>query len=165
MSTTSGPVPAGAPTSAVVLLVHRDGRILLHLRDDDPGIVHPGLWGTFGGSVEPGETPEQCARREVLEETGLALGTLQPLTQAVDREGRGAVASVFYAEGDFEPAAVRLAEGRAVELFTVDELQGLPMVPFVRAAIRDVLVPLLASPARGRAGEGRTGPGRDGAQP
>ena len=40
-------------------------RVLLQLRSDD------GKWGIPGGAMEPGETVEQCARREVLEETGL----------------------------------------------------------------------------------------------
>lgn len=42
-------------------------RVLLQLRSDD------GKWGIPGGAMEPGETVEQCAMREVLEETGLIL--------------------------------------------------------------------------------------------
>lgn len=32
----------------------------------------PGSWETVHGTIEPGETPEQTARRELREETGLA---------------------------------------------------------------------------------------------
>jgi 8-oxo-dGTP diphosphatase len=58
-----------------VLVVHRP-------RYDD--------WTFPKGKREPGETDEQCALREVREETGLvcALGTELPSTRYVDAHGR-----------------------------------------------------------------------------
>lgn len=47
------------------------GRILLQRRGDD------GSWGIPGGALEPGETLEQAARRELLEETGLTAVDLE----------------------------------------------------------------------------------------
>jgi ADP-ribose pyrophosphatase YjhB (NUDIX family) len=44
------------------------GRLLLIRRGRPP---HEGLWSVPGGRVEPGESPEAAAEREVLEETGL----------------------------------------------------------------------------------------------
>ncbi len=35
-----------------------------------------GKWNAPGGKTEPGESPEDCARREVLEETGLRVSGL-----------------------------------------------------------------------------------------
>ena len=49
-------------------MLQRDGRWLIQLRDESPTIVAPGCWGLFGGHLEPGETPEQALRRELLEE-------------------------------------------------------------------------------------------------
>ncbi|WP_328654066.1 NUDIX domain-containing protein [Micromonospora sp. NBC_00330] len=64
---------------ACVLLVDPDGRLLLQLRDGD-ATHHPNVWGLPGGHGEPGETPEQTAERELLEETGLrADGPLHPV--------------------------------------------------------------------------------------
>lgn len=55
---------------AVVLLVDALGRILLQERDEHAPTA-PLQWGCVGGSVEPGETPEQAAYRELAEETGI----------------------------------------------------------------------------------------------
>ena len=55
-----GPLASG---EAVVM---RDGKLLLVRRTDD------GLWALPGGITDPGETLAQSARRELLEETGLA---------------------------------------------------------------------------------------------
>ncbi len=35
--------------------------------------IHQGKWNGLGGKLEPGETPEECVRREVLEESGLLI--------------------------------------------------------------------------------------------
>ena len=44
--------------------------LLLH-RNKKPNDVHAGQWIGVGGKLEKGETPQECAVREILEETGL----------------------------------------------------------------------------------------------
>lgn len=47
-------------------VIDQDQLLLLRHRED-------GRWGTPGGAVEPGESPEEAVRRELAEETGLDL--------------------------------------------------------------------------------------------
>ena len=35
--------------------------------------VHEGKWNGLGGKFEPGESPEDCVKREILEESGLKI--------------------------------------------------------------------------------------------
>lgn len=59
-------------TGAVVIVVNAAGEILLQFRSD-------GGWGLPGGLSELGESLEETAAREVLEETGLTVNNLELL--------------------------------------------------------------------------------------
>lgn len=61
---------AGSVRVAVGAVLRDAGRVLLVRRTNPPS---RGLWAVPGGRVEPGETLEAAVRREVLEETGLAV--------------------------------------------------------------------------------------------
>ncbi len=52
------------------------GRVLVAERT--PRQLSAGFWELPGGKMEPGETPEQAAARELLEETGLTATSLRP---------------------------------------------------------------------------------------
>lgn len=58
---------------AQVLLFEPNGRLIIYLRDDKPGIPFPNQWDLIGGHVEAGETPEQALVRETQEEIGFNL--------------------------------------------------------------------------------------------
>ncbi|OMF80277.1 NUDIX hydrolase [Paenibacillus glucanolyticus] len=58
---------------ACVILVDKQNRLLMQLRKDNE------LWGLPGGSLEPGESMEEVARRELFEETGLKAKELRLL--------------------------------------------------------------------------------------
>src|SRR5574340_1229843 len=57
---------------AGLLLVDTRGYVLIQLRTRDAP-AEPGVWGLVGGGVEAGESIEEGARRELLEETGLTI--------------------------------------------------------------------------------------------
>lgn len=55
-----------------VALLRADGRVLMQQRP--LGNMHGGLWEFPGGKVDPGESPEVAAVRELDEELGLTFG-------------------------------------------------------------------------------------------
>jgi len=88
--------PAERP-SARILLLDGEGRILL-FRFDAPD--RPPFWATPGGALDPGEAFAACARRELLEETGLDMDcgpeVARRLVEFVDLEGVLVVADERY---------------------------------------------------------------------
>ena len=59
-------------------LVHliRDNKYLMLHRVKKEGDYNKDKWIGVGGKFEPRESPEDCARRETLEETGLSVGKM-----------------------------------------------------------------------------------------
>lgn len=53
--------------------IEQDGKYLMLCRSPEKKDGSAGKWMGVGGKLEPGETPEACVLREVLEETGLTL--------------------------------------------------------------------------------------------
>jgi 8-oxo-dGTP pyrophosphatase MutT (NUDIX family) len=75
--------PPDRDIASAVLIAEADGRYLLQLRDEIPGLHLSGHWGLFGGGLEPGETPEDAMRRELLEELGFAARRVEPLAVSI----------------------------------------------------------------------------------
>lgn len=55
--------------------IEKEGKYLMLHRVKKHHDINAGKWIGVGGHVENGETPEECLRREVKEETGLTLTT------------------------------------------------------------------------------------------
>ncbi len=81
-----------APRVGIGIVLVRGDEVLLVRRGRPPGM---GQWSLPGGGQELGETAEACARRELLEETGLEAGKLQ-LVAYVDSIHRDAEGRVQY---------------------------------------------------------------------
>ncbi len=58
---------------ATLCYVKHNGYTLMVYRNKKPKDIHEGKWNGLGGKFEAGETPEECVRREVLEESGLVI--------------------------------------------------------------------------------------------
>lgn len=60
-------------TLATICYIDNGSSLLLMYRNKKPNDVHEGKWISVGGKLEKGETPDECARREIFEETGLVV--------------------------------------------------------------------------------------------
>lgn len=94
---------------AVSVALIRGDTVLLVRRAREPS---RGLYAFPGGRVEAGETLEEAARRELMEETGLAAGTLSPIARYLFGSGDSGFDLQVFA-GDYiggEPLAADDAE-------------------------------------------------------
>ncbi|XP_049417355.1 oxidized purine nucleoside triphosphate hydrolase isoform X2 [Epinephelus fuscoguttatus] len=64
------------PKLLTLVLVVQPGRVLLGMKKRGFGV---GKWNGFGGKVQPGETIESAARRELEEESGLTVDALEKI--------------------------------------------------------------------------------------
>ena len=142
-------VPApGSRRFAGVLLVDRQGRILLQERDEHAPI-DPEKWGLAGGHVESGEDFEPAAYRELEEETGVRLepGTLSLFAEfVVDHtraHGTWDRMQVFVAATDLTDADIDCHEGRQIVFVEPEVARGLDL----NSAAADVVPAFLASDA------------------
>lgn len=109
-------------TSAAVLPVTKDNEVVL-TREYRHGLGRV-AYSLPGGTAKDGETPEACAKRELLEETGLEPGKLLPL-----HEGNNLTA---YLEGTLHLyfASACRPTGRAPD---PDEVEGVEKFTVLRA--------------------------------
>jgi 8-oxo-dGTP diphosphatase len=125
------------PKLGVSASVWRDGKVLLVERAKEPR----GIWAFPGGHVEPGESLEQAAARELQEETGLTaqFTGLLGLYEVIRRDGSGlltvhyVIACYMGHAGEGEPVAA--SDAAAVRWADPDRLGSLPLAPNMADAI------------------------------
>lgn len=124
--------------SVAGIVVRDDGRILVIQRRDNSH------WEPPGGVLELGETFEQGVRREVVEETGIAV-EVERLTGAYKNLPRGIVALVFRCRPiGGEPTTTD--ESRRVDWLTPDQVRE-HMDPAYAVRVLDALTDEPASRA------------------
>ena len=79
----------------IVITKEVDAKVLLIQRADEP---YKGCWAFPGGFLNMDETTEQCAIRELEEETGLKVNDVHQIGaySKVDRDPRGRIITVAY---------------------------------------------------------------------
>lgn len=125
---------------AVSVAVVKDAKVLLVRRGRAPA---KGLYAFPGGKVEPGETLQQAARRELMEETGLQVSGIEPIvTISIPAEGAGArQAYRLTVFRGFDPSG-KLNVGddaEAGDFFTLDDARALPMTASVPEIVEELL--------------------------
>ena len=132
-SATPSPLtPPSALLVVAVALIDERGHVLMHQRPRSA--VHGGLWEFPGGKLEPGETPEAAAVREIAEELGVVLavealsgvGFASGLTASFADGRRRPLVILLYAARGWEGEPV-LHEGEAMAWLPVAEIAGLAM--------------------------------------
>ena len=109
--------------TATALLVNADGRFLLQHRDDKPGIANPGKWGSFGGEIEPYETPEHGFLREMQEELAWRPQRYELVNAyALEEDGAPLLVYVYAALLDVPESSLVLGEGQGMGLFAASAL-------------------------------------------
>ena len=94
-------------TTVVAAVIERSGQILIAQRKNLGH--HPLKWEFPGGKVEPGETPEAAAIRELQEELGIAARIDRELLRyEYEYPGRGRILLIFYRVVDFDGAPQNL---------------------------------------------------------
>src|SRR5262245_43646785 len=83
------------PTRIAIAVVEQEGRFLIGQRP--VGVPLAGLWEFPGGKIEPGETAEQAAARECLEEAGLVVQPTFRYPAAAHEYAHGTVELEFIA--------------------------------------------------------------------
>lgn len=103
-----------------IAILYRDNKYLMQLRDNKPNIIAPGCWGLFGGHLEPGETPDIAIKREIMEEIGYELPTLQEFGCYSDEK---VIRHVFQAPLLVELNQLVLNEGWDMGLLTPEDIR------------------------------------------
>ena len=120
------PRPA-VTADCVVMTKESVPQVLLIERGADP---YKGCWAFPGGFMNMDETTEQCAVRELEEETGLRVSKIQQIGaySKIDRDPRGRTVTVAYLAIVDEPIAVTGQDDAAnAQWFPVD---ALPLLAF-----------------------------------
>jgi ADP-ribose pyrophosphatase len=102
------------PGCAVVVPVDDRGRVLL-IRQHRYATGQESLEAPAGG-IDPGESPEACARRELEEETGYRAGRLDPLGAFYTSDGISNELAHLFIARDLEPGVINLQEGEAIRV-------------------------------------------------
>lgn len=131
-----------APRAGVSVLCHKDGRALVIKRGKPPFKDH---WSLPGGLIELGETLQDAAARELLEETGVTAALAEPVEtfDSIQRDDTGKVATHFiltvFCASYVSGTAVAGDDAVALDWLLPEELIDRPTTPGTPERVRRLL--------------------------
>lgn len=125
------------PRVGIGVVIVKEGKVLLGKRK---GSIGSGTWSISGGHLEFGETVEECALRELAEETGLMATSCQigPWSSDVIEEGKHYITIfVFVNQFQGEPKLMEPDKCEGWHWFDWNELPS-PLFPTVRSLVEKI---------------------------
>ena len=114
------------PGAVVILPILDDGRIVL-IRNHRPSLDQP-LFELPAGTLEPPESPESCAGRELIEETGYRAATIRSLGRFYTSPGLSDELMRAYAATGLVHVGQRLEPDERLTVHPVPAARALEMV-------------------------------------
>lgn len=111
------------------VLMNKEGKLLLHLRDDKPSISYPNFWSLLGGGVEENETLSEALKREIKEEIDYNLGGIVFLDTFYGSEK---LVYVYKSKIDKRVDELTLTEGQKLGFFSFEEVMKLKIPKILR---------------------------------
>jgi ADP-ribose pyrophosphatase len=112
---------------AVLIVPFLGPRRIILLRQYRP-VIEDWLYELPAGTIEPGEKPIACARREVIEETGYRAGSMRRIGRIYPVPGYSTEVITMFAAGSLTPIGMACEDDEIIE----------PLV-FTRQAVRDLV--------------------------
>ncbi len=106
----------------------KEDKVLLLYRNKKENDANEGKWIGVGGKLEEGETPEECMKREVFEETGLSVtkyhfhGVIRFVSEMWDEEEMN-----LYSVTKYSGEIISSCDEGRLEWIDVDKVFELPM--------------------------------------
>jgi 8-oxo-dGTP diphosphatase len=123
-----------------VILLNARGEILMQLRDDKPTITDPNCWAVPGGGQDPGESLEDAARREMLEETAYTLDDVELAHERDLDRGNGFIEHQAYFLSTYDgQQTLECHEGQRLEFIPRERLAGLKLTPDLGSILCQIL--------------------------